>query len=70
VEIGQIFRRIGKIEKRDYGIRHVRLSVCMEQNRLPLDGFSLNLVSEYFFRKSVEKIQVSLKSDKNNGYFT
>jgi len=22
------------------------------------------------FRKSVEKIQVSLKSDKNNGYFT
>jgi hypothetical protein len=24
----------------------------------------------YFFRKSVEKIQVSLKSDKNNGHFT
>jgi hypothetical protein len=23
-----------------------------------------------FFRKSVEKIQVSLKSDKSNGYFT
>jgi hypothetical protein len=23
-----------------------------------------------FFRKSVEKIQVSLKSDKNNWYFT
>ena len=23
-----------------------------------------------FFRKSVQKIQVSLKSDKNNGYFT
>ena len=23
-----------------------------------------------FFRKSVEKIQISLKSDKNNGYFT
>jgi len=22
------------------------------------------------FRKSVEKIQVSLQSDKNNGYFT
>jgi len=22
------------------------------------------------FRESVEKIQVSLKSDKNNGYFT
>jgi hypothetical protein len=28
--------------------------------------------SSYFniFRKSVEKIQVSLKSEKNNGYFT
>jgi hypothetical protein len=24
----------------------------------------------WIFRKSVEKIQVSLKSDKNNGYFT
>jgi hypothetical protein len=23
-----------------------------------------------FFRKSVDKIQLSLKSDKNNGYFT
>jgi hypothetical protein len=23
-----------------------------------------------FFRKSVGKIQISLKSDKNNGYFT
>jgi len=23
-----------------------------------------------FLRKSVEKIQISLKSDKNNGYFT
>jgi len=24
----------------------------------------------FFFRKSVEKIKVALKSDKNNGYFT
>ena len=23
-----------------------------------------------FIRKSIEKIQISLKSDKNNGYFT
>ena len=37
--------------------------------RLPLDGFWWNLIFE-FFRKSVDKIQVSLKSDKNNGCFT
>ena len=48
------------------------LSVCPHATtRLPLDGFSRNLIFEYFFfRKHVEKIQVSLKSDKNNGYFT
>jgi hypothetical protein len=51
------------------------LSVCMSScphgtTRLPLDGFSLNLVFEYFFRKSVENIQGSLKSDKNIRYFT
>ena len=37
--------------------------------RLTLDGFSLNFVLEDF-RKSVEKIHISLKYDKNNGYFT
>ena len=37
--------------------------------RLPLDGFSRNLIFEYF-SKSFEKIQVSLKSNKNGGYFT
>ena len=36
---------------------------------LPLDGFSGNLIF-VIFRKSVEEIQVSLKSDKNKGYFT
>jgi len=35
--------------------------------RLSLDGFSWHLC---IFRKLVEKTQVSLKSDKNNGYFT
>jgi hypothetical protein len=38
-------------------------------NRLSLDGFSLNLMWE-IFRKSIEKIRVSLISDKNNRYFT
>jgi len=39
-------------------------------NRLPLKGFSWNLISEFFFEKYVHKIQFSLKYDKNNGYFT
>jgi hypothetical protein len=36
---------------------------------LPLHGFSRNLAFDDF-SKSIDKIQVSLKSDKNNGYFT
>ena len=38
--------------------------------RFPLDGFSLNLIFEVFFEKPVEKIQVLLKYDKHNRYFT
>ena len=45
-------------------VMSVRPSVCL---RLPLDGFSWNLIVEYF-RNSVH-IHVSLKSRKNNGYF-
>ena len=37
--------------------------------RLSLDGFLWNLIFDDF-RKSVEKIQVSLKSEKNEGYLT
>jgi hypothetical protein len=36
--------------------------------RFPLDGFSRNLIF-VIFRKSVEKIQIWLNSDKNSGYF-
>jgi hypothetical protein len=36
--------------------------------RLPPDGFSWNMILDFFFRKSTEKIQVSLKSEKNNEY--
>jgi hypothetical protein len=36
--------------------------------RFLLDGFSWNLIFEYF-QKSVEKIPLSLKSEKNSGYF-
>jgi hypothetical protein len=44
------------------------MSVCPPHGttRLPLDGFSRNLIFQYF-SKFVEKIQGSLKSDKNNG---
>jgi hypothetical protein len=37
--------------------------------RLPTDGLPLNLRFMYFC-KSAEKIQVSFKHDKNNGYLT
>ena len=37
--------------------------------RLPLDEYPWNLIFE-FFRKILEKVQVLLKFDKNNGYFT
>jgi hypothetical protein len=38
--------------------------------RLPLVGFWLTLICFFFLRKSVEKIQALLKSDKNDGYCT
>jgi hypothetical protein len=44
------------------------LSVCPHKTtRLPLDIFSLNFS---IFWKSVEEIQISIKSDKNSVYFT
>jgi hypothetical protein len=47
------------------------MSVCPHgTTQLPLDGFWWNLIFEVFFRKYVEKIEVLLKSDKNNGHFT
>jgi len=46
-------------------------SICTHKTTLlQLDGFSWNLMFEYFFWKSVENIKVRLKSDKNNEYFT
>jgi hypothetical protein len=47
-----------------------RPSACPQgTTRLWLDGFWWNSVFR-LFRKSVENIQFSLTSDKNNGYFT
>jgi hypothetical protein len=55
-----------KLRKETNSVMPVRPSV-----RLPLDVFWWNLILDFsFFRKSVQKIQVSLKSDENNVYFT
>ena len=63
-----IFRRVRKISKSDDQI-HVRLSIRMEQLDSQLTDFDEIWYLE-FFRNSIEKTHVSLKSDKNNGYFT
>jgi hypothetical protein len=67
-ENSSIFSRVRKVVKSDDYFRHVCLSLYMEQ---------LGSHGTYFheiwylrgFRKSVERIQMSLKSDTNNGYF-
>ena len=43
-----------------------QFALLLGTNRLPIDGFLLIFVFGYF-SKSVEKIQVPLKSDKNIG---
>jgi len=65
---------VRKIAKRDCLFRLDCRSVCLSVRphgtiRLPLDRFLLNLKFQNF-RTYVEKIQDSLKTDKNNGYFT
>jgi hypothetical protein len=70
------FRRLCKIAKCHYCLPRVCLSVC--QSVLP--SVRLEQLGSHWkdfrqilylsiFRKSLEKIHVSLKSDKNNGYF-
>jgi hypothetical protein len=67
----QFFRRVRKnCEERllASSCLSVFLSVCPRGTTwLPRDGFSRSLVLRVF-RKSVEKIQVSLKSNENNEY--
>ena len=58
--------------EKDFYSSYVLVYVSVHRHgitRHPLDGFSWNFIF-HCFRKSVEKIQVLLKSDKNNGYFT
>ena len=68
VKLVFIFRHVRKIAESDYFVS-IRLSVRMEQLVSHRTDFhEISYLS--IFRKSVQKIQVSLKSDKNNRYFT
>jgi len=63
-----LFRHVREISKDDYYLRHVCSSVCMELGSHWTDFRKICYMC--IFRKSVEKIQVSWKSKRNNGYFT
>ena len=61
------FRCVRKFAKTDYSlVMSIRLHGTA---RLPLDRFLNKILFLNIFRKSFE-IKVSLKCDKNNGYFT
>jgi hypothetical protein len=68
-------KRVCRIAKRNYLFHHVCLpSVCPSvllstwNNSAPTGRILMKFNIWIFFRKSVKKIQISLKSDKNNGY--
>ena len=63
------FRWVRKIPKSDYYLRYVRSSVRMKHSGSHWKDFH-DILHLNIFRKSVQKSQVSLKSYKNNGYFT
>ena len=66
-----VFRRVSKIVRSDCQLRHVCLSARPEQFGLPHWAVVLRKTLDLsIFRKPAKKIQVSLKSDKNSGYFT
>ena len=67
-----LIRRLRKIAKSDYQLRHVCPSISLSAWN---NSAATGRIFVYFqflniFRKSVEKIRVSLKSDKNNRCFT
>jgi hypothetical protein len=75
VDQKQVLGAFAKLRKATINfVMTVRLSVPPSlrphgTTRFILDGFSKILYLN-IFKKSLEKIQVPLKSDKNNGYFT
>jgi hypothetical protein len=66
------FRRVDKTAKRDCKLRHACLSICLSAlqgtTRLPLEGVSLNFMSEYCFWKLSKNS--SFIVDKNKRYVT
>jgi hypothetical protein len=67
----QVLRRVCKIAKSAYKFCHVCLSVhpptCVENSALTTDFHEIWCLN--IFQKSVQKIQVALKSDETNRYF-
>ena len=57
-------------KKKDYYLRHVCLSVRVEQLGPPIGQIFMKInIWFFFFRKSAEKIQILLKPDKNNNRY-
>ena len=66
-----VFRRLGKISKREYYPRDVCLSVRPHENLVSHWTDFHEIWYLNIFRKSVEKkFNFSLKSNENGGYFT
>jgi hypothetical protein len=61
-----VFMRVPKIAINDCYVRHIRPSVRMEQLGSQLTDFHV-IFYLHIFRKTAKKIQVLLKSDKNEG---
>jgi hypothetical protein len=63
-----VFRCVHKIAKSNYWLRHVCLATW--SNLASTGQVLMKFDIRDFFKNLSEKIQVLLKSDKNNGYFT
>jgi len=68
-ELVNVFRRVREIAKSVSLLRICLSVICMEQHGSHWTDFH-EIIDLRILRKSVEKIQVSLKSDKNKRYFT
>jgi len=77
IGLQQIFRRVRKIAKSDYSLRHVcpsvRPCVCasvrMEQLNSHCTAF-YKILYVSIFLKICQENSISLQPDKNNGHFT
>jgi hypothetical protein len=71
--VGFDFMRVRKIAKSDFWLRHVcpyaRPPISMEQLGSHWTDFH-EILYLIFFQKSIKEIQVSFKSENNNGYYT